>query len=97
MKTFLPIIMCLGLFVLQPSYADEWFDMGRADSGILMDSRFSDNGSISSDEAARIVQSRSGGKVLRVTDMGSSFLVKVLLPKGVVKTFTVDKSTGSVN
>lgn len=50
--------------------------------------------------AARIVQRRTGGKVLAVdqTDRGGRILyrVKVLLPEGRVRTVTVDAETGQM-
>ncbi|OZG74288.1 hypothetical protein BTA51_04545 [Hahella sp. CCB-MM4] len=56
-----------------------------------------DNGEgISAGEAARMVQRRTGGKVLRVETQGEFYKVRVLLPNGVVKTFTVNKTTGGM-
>ncbi len=52
------------------------------------------NREISADEAARLVQRRTGGKVLRVKSKDSYFQVKVLLPSGVVKSYSVNKITG---
>ena len=51
---------------------------------------------ISSAEAARIVQRKTGGKVLRVESQGAFYQVRVLLPNGVVKTFAVNRSTGAM-
>jgi len=50
---------------------------------------------ISSEEAARIVQRKTGGKVLRVETQGAFYEVRVLLPNGVVKTFAVNRRTGA--
>ncbi len=56
-----------------------------------------DNGEgISAGEAARMVQRRTGGKVLRVDTQGGFYKVRVLMPNGVVKTFTVNKTTGGM-
>jgi hypothetical protein len=52
---------------------------------------------LSESQAARLVQRNTGGKVLRVKDKGSYFQVKVLLPNGIVKSFAVDKITGTVD
>ena len=46
---------------------------------------------ISGNEAARQVQDKTGGKVLRVKDAGNVFKVKVLLPNGIVEIYSVDK------
>jgi len=51
---------------------------------------------LSGDEAARLVQRQTRGKVLKVSNSGSSFRVRVLLPNGVVRVFTVDKVTGNI-
>ncbi|WP_020405889.1 PepSY domain-containing protein [Hahella ganghwensis] len=64
-------------------------------STVLM---LADNGEgVSASEAARIVQSRTGGKVLRVEAQGSVYKVRVLMPNGVVKTYTVNRSTGGMS
>lgn len=43
-------------------------------------------------QAARIAQQRHGGKVLKVGRDGQSYLVKLLLPSGTVRTVRIDAS-----
>jgi hypothetical protein len=56
-----------------------------------------ENSELTSAEAARLVQRKTGGKVLRVRDAGSSYQVKVLLPNGLVQSYSVNKVSGTVN
>jgi hypothetical protein len=43
-------------------------------------------------QAARIAQQRHGGQVLKVGRDGQSYLVKLLLPSGTVRTVRIDAS-----
>jgi len=46
--------------------------------------------STSLDAAVADVQERTGGRVLRASRKGSQYIIKVLMPSGVVKTFRVN-------
>ncbi|HEX7025989.1 MAG TPA: hypothetical protein VF268_01975 [Gammaproteobacteria bacterium] len=47
---------------------------------------------IGAGQAARIAQQRHGGKVLKVSREGHTYLVKLLLPSGTVRTVQVSAS-----
>jgi len=46
-------------------------------------------GAGSLDSAVAQVQAQTGGKVLRASQKGSKYVIKVLMPSGVVRTVTV--------
>lgn len=52
---------------------------------------------ISRDDAARIAQERTGGKVLAVEQQGSLFRVKVLKGNGEVVILKIDANSGEVH
>jgi len=45
---------------------------------------------ISLDQAVARIQKQTGGRVLRARQNGSVYVIKVLMPSGVVKTFRVN-------
>jgi hypothetical protein len=46
------------------------------------------------DKAVRRVADQTGGRVLKAYRKGSVYVIKVLMPSGVVKTFTVSANGG---
>jgi len=46
--------------------------------------------SVSLESAVARVQNRTGGRVLRAGQKGSHYVIKVLMPSGVVKTFRIN-------
>lgn len=42
------------------------------------------------DEAVNMIQQQTGGRVLRVQESNSSYIIKVLMPSGVIKTYRVN-------
>lgn len=51
---------------------------------------------ISADAAAGIAAQATGGRVLGVSPNGAVYIVRVLLPGGVVREITVDANSGQV-
>ena len=51
---------------------------------------------ISSQQAARIVQSRYGGKILKVQKVSNGYKVKIVKPNGQVMSKKVNASTGQI-
>ncbi len=74
------ISMCLllsaGMMLPESSYAGKKGKEHRTSSSTL-------------DEAVARVQRQTGGRVLRAQEQGSVYIIKVLMPSGVVKTFRV--------
>ena len=58
------------------------------------------NEGISQDQAAAIISKRTGGRILKVSRRNDGsrayYLVKVLLPSGQVKIYTVDAGSGEI-
>ena len=44
------------------------------------------------DDAVKMIQQQTGGRVLRVRENDSSYVIKVLMPSGVIKTYRVDNN-----
>jgi hypothetical protein len=82
-KTLLPgmmismhLMLVGGLMLAGTSYADRKNNDYRSSSSGI-------------DEAVARVQQQTGGRVLRAQQEGSVYIIKVLMPSGVVKTFRV--------
>jgi len=76
----LPLIvsLILSVLVINNSYAGKQHGgQGRASS-------------VSLDDAVSRIQRKTGGRVLRAKRQGSRYVIKVLMPSGVVKTFRVN-------
>lgn len=50
--------------------------------------------SMSLDQAVSMIADRTGGRVLKAHRQGSVYVIKVLMPSGVVKTFRVSANGG---
>jgi len=92
-KSALILMAVLGCMVLQPTQAVTYFDNKQVNNKQVNKKR---KKSISASEAANMVQSKFGGKILKVQPSSKGYRVKVLKDDGRIITVYVDGITGHI-
>lgn len=91
------LVLSISLFTSLPLLAIDSHGVSYAKANGSSSKQKKANKVNSSSQAARIVKSRTGGKVLKVKNNGrSGYKVKVIKPNGHIISVTVDAKSGKV-
>lgn len=91
------LVLSIFLFTSLPLLATDNYGASYAKANGASAKQKKTNKVNSSSQAARIVKSRTGGKVLKVKNNGrSGYKVKVIKPNGHIISVTVDAKSGKV-
>jgi len=100
MKNISTILLafCVVLFMSSPAFATgAYYSVGYSKADGSSSKQKKANKIKSSSQAARLVKSRTGGKVLKVKNNGrSGYKVKVIKPNGHIISVTVDAKSGKM-